>query len=86
MSALDANTDALAILPKAWAQSTLLENMVAPIPIRERLAAPDLQQVWSHNFPLTPAAEQLSLLLQRAAGDSVIPGSAAIERPWPAVG
>lgn len=72
MMTLLANTDALAILPKAWAFSSLFKHLVGVIPIQERLAAPDLVQVWSHHFPLTPAAEQLSLLLQRAAGDTIL--------------
>jgi hypothetical protein len=36
--------------------------------VKETLTAPDIVQMHSPRFPLTPAAEHLSMMLQRAAG------------------
>lgn len=63
-----ATTDAVALLPRIWASSALFRGVVQTIPVREPLAAPEIVQMHSLNFPLTPAAEHLSVLLQRAAG------------------
>lgn len=63
-----ATTDALVLLPRVWAASPLFKGVLESIPIRERLPAPDIVQLHAARFPLTPAAEHLSLLLQRAAG------------------
>lgn len=65
---LIATTDALVLLPKVWANHELFGGMVEQLSVRETLAAPDIVQMHSAHFPLTPAAEHLSLLLQRAAG------------------
>ena len=76
-----AATDALAIMPKVLALSPLFKDQLKAIPIREELAAPDLVQVWSARFPLTPAAEQFSLLLQRAAAQPYLgPGQSALSK------
>ncbi len=65
---LIATTDALVLLPKVWATNALFSGIVQQIFVRETLVAPDIVQMHSSNFPLTPAAEHLAVLLQRAAG------------------
>lgn len=65
---LIATTDALVLLPKVWATNALFSGIVQQIFVREALVAPDIVQMHSSNFPLTPAAEHLAVLLQRAAG------------------
>lgn len=65
---LIATTDALVLLPKVWATNELFGGMVEQLNVSENLAAPDIVQMHSSQFPLTPAAEHLALLLQRAAG------------------
>ena len=62
------STDALAFLPRQWADAPLLKDLVQPIAIRELLTAPDIVPVTRVKMPLTPAAEKFSVLLQRAAG------------------
>ena len=66
--ALLATTDALVFLPKVWSDSPLFNGVLESLAIREKLAAPEIVQMHSLRFPLTPAAEHLSQLLQRAAG------------------
>jgi LysR family transcriptional regulator, regulator of abg operon len=66
--ALLATTDALVFLPKVWATSSLFDGTLEVLKVKETLTAPDIVQMHSPRFPLTPAAEHLSLLLQRAAG------------------
>ncbi len=65
---LVSSTDALAFLPRQWADTPLFRDLVQPIAIRETLMAPDIVQVTRAKMPLTPAAETFSVLLQRAAG------------------
>ena len=65
---LVSTTDALAFLPRQWADTPLFRDLVQPIPIRETLTAPDIVQVTRARMPLTPAAEKFAVLLQRAAG------------------
>lgn len=63
-----ATSDALAFLPQAWAESALFRGVLARIPVRETLAAPDIVEMHAHALPLTPAAQAFATLLQRAAG------------------
>ena len=63
-----ATGDALAFLPRQWTDTPLLKGLVEPIPVAEPLMAPDIVRVTRAKLPLTPAAERLSTLLQRAAG------------------
>ena len=63
-----ASGDALAFLPRQWTDTPLLKGLVEPIAVAEPLMAPDIVQVTRAGLPLTPAAERLSTLLQRAAG------------------
>lgn len=65
---LVSTTDALAFLPRQWADTPLFRDLVQPIAIRETLTAPDIVQVSRAKMPLTPAAEKFSVLLQRAGG------------------
>jgi LysR family transcriptional regulator, regulator of abg operon len=66
--ALLATSDALVFLPKVWATSKLFTHTLEAITVAETLAAPDIVIMHPSRFPLTPAAEHLSVLLQRAAG------------------
>lgn len=61
-------SDALAFLPRQWSDAPLLRNLVEPIIIDEPLMAPDIVRITRAALPLTPAAERLSTLLERAAG------------------
>ena len=61
--------DGLAFLPRQWTDTPLLKGIVEPIAIAEPLIAPDIVQVTRARLPLTPAAERLSVLLRRAAGE-----------------
>ena len=65
--ALLASSDALAFLPRQWADTPLFNGVLEPIAVRESLMAPDIVQVTRAALPLTPAAERLSMLLLRAA-------------------
>jgi LysR family transcriptional regulator, regulator of abg operon len=66
--ALLATSDALVFLPKVWATSKLFTHTLEAITVAQTLAAPDIVIMHPSRFPLTPAAEHLSVLLQRAAG------------------
>ena len=65
---LVSTTDALAFLPRQWADTALFKHLVQPIAVRESLIAPDIVQITRARMPLTPAAEKFAVLLQRAAG------------------
>ena len=65
--ALLASSDALAFLPRQWADTPLFNGVLEPIAVRESLMAPDIVQVTRAALPLTPAAERLSTLLLRTA-------------------
>ena len=70
-----ATGDALAFLPRQWTDTPLLKGLVEPIAVAEPLMAPDIVRVTRAKLPLTPAAERLSTLLQRAAGKPFQPGA-----------
>jgi hypothetical protein len=63
-----ATTDSLVFLPRVWATNPLFQSSLQEITVRENLTAPEIVQMHSLQFPLTPAAEHLALLLHRAAG------------------
>lgn len=65
---LVSSSDALAFLPRQWADTPLFKNLVEPIAVREVLFAPDIVQISRAKMPLTPAAETFATLLQRASG------------------
>jgi LysR family transcriptional regulator of abg operon len=61
-------TDALAFLPQQWVNTPLLKPTLQAIPVRETLAGPDIVMIKRAGLPLTPLAEELANLFQRAAG------------------
>ena len=71
--ALLCSTDALAFLPHQWADAPMFKHLLAPIDVLEPLTGPDIVQVSRAGLPLTPAADALSVLLQRAAGQPFAP-------------
>ena len=70
--ALLCSTDALAFLPQQWADTPLFKTLLEPITVREPLTGPDIVQLSRAGLPLTPAAEALSVLLRRAAGQPFV--------------
>ena len=70
--ALLCSSDALAFLPHQWADAPLFKTLLEPITVREPLTGPDIVQVSRAGLPLTPAAEALSVLLRRAAGQPFV--------------
>ena len=70
--ALLCSSDALAFLPHQWADAPLFKTLLEPIAVREPLTGPDIVQVSRAGLPLTPAAEALSVLLRRAAGQPFV--------------
>lgn len=68
LAVLLATTDSLVFVPRVWASNPLFNSSLQEITVSETLAAPEIVQMHSLQFPLTPAAEHLALLLQRAAG------------------
>jgi LysR family transcriptional regulator, regulator of abg operon len=63
-----ATSDAMVFLPKVWSSSPIFKGILEAIRVNETLAAPDIVLMHPSRFPLTPAAQHLSVLLQRAAG------------------
>lgn len=61
-------TDALALLPKQWTDSPMFKDVLRPIPVQEKLMAPDIVLIARASVPLTPVAEQFAMFLLRAAG------------------
>lgn len=60
-------TDLLVISPVQWLNSPLTRDLMAPIPIRETLAAPAIVMIHRGSVPLTPAAEYLGDMMRRPA-------------------
>ena len=69
-------TDALVLLPRQWTDTPMFRTMLQEIPVREKLMAPDIVLVSRASVPLTPLAEKLAVLLQRAGGAPFGPASA----------
>ena len=67
-----ASTDILAMVPVQWLAFPPVAGMLQPIPVREKLPAPDIVCVRRAGLPLTPAATGLLDLLRRAAGNRLI--------------
>lgn len=61
------HADMLVLQPIQWGQSPVVSALVAPLPIRELLPAPDMVLIRRAATPLTPAAEHLCNLLRRPA-------------------
>lgn len=66
--ALLTSTDALAFLPQQWVSSSLFKDSLQEIPVEEALYGPDIVLVKRSALPLTPLAEKLAVLFERASG------------------
>ncbi len=62
-----AHSDMLAMLPMQWKEFPLTKDTLQIIKIREVLPAPAVVIIRRPDYPLTPAAEHFSDLLQRAS-------------------
>ena len=62
-----ATSDLLAMLPRQYLDHPGARELLQPIEVVERLAAPDICMVRRSSLPLTPAAEYLADLVQRTA-------------------
>lgn len=62
------STDALAFLPQQWVSSKIFKASLQEIPVVEALDGPDIVLVRRSALPLTPLAERLATLFERAAG------------------
>jgi LysR family transcriptional regulator of abg operon len=67
-------TDALVLLPRQWTDAPMFRTVLEEIRVREKLLAPDIVLVSRASVPLTPLAERLAVLLQRAGGASCSTG------------
>ena len=66
--ALLTSTNALAFLPQQWVTSAIFKTSLQEIPVTEALAGPDIVFVKRSSLPLTPLAETLATLFERACG------------------
>ena len=66
--ALLTSTDALAFLPRQWVSSPIFKDALQQIPVTEKLDGPDIVLVRRTGLPLTPLAEKLATLFERASG------------------
>lgn len=66
--ALLTSTDALAFLPRQWVTTPLFKSSLQEIPVAETLDGPDIVLIRRRALPLTPLAEKLATLFERAAG------------------
>ncbi|WP_312946193.1 LysR substrate-binding domain-containing protein [Superficieibacter sp.] len=62
------STDSLILLPKALLKSEFFKDSMIAIAIEEQIPGPEIVQIRRASMPLTPAAEALSLLVEKAAG------------------
>ena len=62
------STDSLVLLPRQWTDAPMFRNVLETIAVKEKLLAPDIVLVARASVPLTPLAEAMSVLLQRAGG------------------
>ena len=61
-------TDALAFLPRQWVTSPIFKGALQEIPVEEALDGPDIVLIRRAAMPLTPLAEKLATLFERASG------------------
>jgi LysR family transcriptional regulator of abg operon len=66
--ALLTSTDVLAFLPRQWVSSPISKDALQQIPVTEKLDGPDIVLVRRTGLPLTPLAEKLTTLFERASG------------------
>jgi LysR family transcriptional regulator of abg operon len=71
-------TDALAFLPRQWVTSAIFKGALQEIPVQEALNGPDIVLIRRAAMPLTPLAEKLATLFERAAGKPYLPGQSPI--------
>ena len=61
------NSDAIAMVPRQWAEAAVINQLVRPINLRHDFPAPDVVMVTRAGIPLTPSAEKLAALFIREA-------------------
>lgn len=66
--ALLSATDALAFLPQQWVSSSIFKHALQAVPVQEALEGPDIVLIRRSALPLTPLAERLATLFERASG------------------
>ncbi len=66
--ALLTSTDALAFLPQQWVNSQIFKDALQEISVEEELQGPDIVLIRRSAMPLTPMAEKLAVLFERASG------------------
>ncbi len=71
--ALLASTDTLAFLPQQWVSSSIFTSTLQAIEVDEGLDGPDIVLIRRHSMPLTPLADALATLFERAAGTPYVP-------------
>jgi len=62
-----ANGDALAFLPQQWSESSIISQVLARIPVKERIPGPPICLIRRRGLPLTPAADALAAALTKEA-------------------
>lgn len=67
MLVLMLNTDVVAMVPRQWAEATVLNELIAPIALEEDFPAPDVVMITRSGIPLTPSAEKIANLFIREA-------------------
>jgi len=70
--ALLAATDALAFLPQQWISSSIFKSTLQSIPVIEPLDGPDIVLIKRSAMPLTPLAESMATLFERASGQPML--------------
>ncbi|MES2910677.1 MAG: LysR substrate-binding domain-containing protein [Pseudomonadota bacterium] len=66
--ALLTSTDTLAFLPPQWTSNALFRDSLQQIAVEEELQGPDIVLIRRSAMPLTPMAEKLATLFERASG------------------
>ena len=65
-------TDALAFLPQQWISSKIFKSTLQSISVKEALDGPDIVLIKRSALPLTPLAERLTVLFERASGKPML--------------
>jgi DNA-binding transcriptional LysR family regulator len=72
LAALLTASDSLAFLPQQWISSSIFKNALQSIPVKEALSGPDIVLIKRRALPLTPLAERLAVLFERASGEPML--------------
>lgn len=64
-------TDMLAMAPRQWVESPMMQDLLARIWLEERFSAPPIMLVHRTGLGLTPAAEHFVALVRRASAPSM---------------